>query len=381
MLDFAKEILLGAMSDMGFRIVFLLIALICTNGVLAQALETSQGKLQLEIVADDFGSPWAIGFLPEGSFLVTEREGRLWRVDAQGGRTKISGLPDIFVKGQGGLLDVLIPQDFPKRRELFLSFSKRLQNGAGTALLRARLDKGATGLRDVTVIFEMAQGASGGRHFGSRIVEAPDGTLFVTLGERADRNEAQNLASHKGKIIHITRDGDIPRGNPFAKTGGARPEIWSYGHRNPQGAALDLSGRLWAIEHGAKGGDEVNRILKGANYGWPVIAYGTHYSGQKIGEGTAKPGMQQPSHFWDPSIAPSGLMIYSGKLWPRWKGHFFVGSLKFDYISRLSGAPLREKEQIKSSQTKRIRDIREAPDGTIWFIAEDSGRILRMSPY
>lgn len=350
------------------------------TAAVAQTIETSQGSARLDVMADRFATPWAIGFLPDGSFLVTEREGRLWQVNKYGQRSRISGLPKIHAKGQGGLLDVMVPRDFETSRQLFFSFSKRLQKGTGTAVLRATLAGGRSNLTNLKVIFEMNAGASGGRHYGSRIVEGKDGYLYVTLGERADRDQAQNLASHKGKVIRITRDGDAPKGNPFLKTDGALPEIWSYGHRNPQGAALDRAGKLWVTEHGAKGGDEVNRIQKGANYGWPVISYGTHYSGLRIGEGSKKPGMQQPSHYWDPSIAPSGLMVYSGKLWPRWKGHFFVGSLKFDYISRLSGAPLKEAEKIEGTETARVRDIREAPDGAIWFIAEDLGRIYRMAP-
>ena len=362
------------------RLMLCLTFFLLASSVSAQSIQTSHGAVRLDVMAEGLATPWAVGFLPEGGFLVTEREGRLWYFDTQGRKSKIGGLPDIHSKGQGGLLDVMIPKNFSKSRELFFSYSKRLSGGSGTAVMRATLNPGDKSLRNGTVLFEMSSGASGGRHFGSRIVEARDGTLFVTLGERADRDQAQNLASHKGKTIRISRDGSIPSDNPFVKTQGALPEIWSYGHRNPQGAALDRSGQLWVTEHGAKGGDEVNRIRKGANYGWPVISYGTHYSGAKIGQGAAKPGMQQPNFYWDPSIAPSGLMIYSGKLWPRWKGHIFAGSLKFDYISRLSGDPLTEQERLKSDETARIRDIREAPDGSIWFIAEDTGRIFRMSP-
>ncbi|MDT8328062.1 MAG: PQQ-dependent sugar dehydrogenase, partial [Roseovarius sp.] len=200
-------------------------------------------------------------------------------------------------------------------------------------------------------------------------------------------NNAQNRSNLLGKILRIDVDnsGDgkpyaIPADNPFANTPGAQPEIWSYGHRNPQGAALDLEGTLWAVEHGARGGDEVNRIKPGANYGWPVISYGRHYSGLKIGEGAAKAGMEQPAYYWDPSIAPSGLMIYSGALWPQWRGDFFVGSLKFGYISRLSGTALAEVEQLKSPETKRVRDIREAPDGSIWFLSVAEGAAFRITP-
>lgn len=362
-----------------FRL-FLILMLFVPRLALAQGLDSSQGRITLTEMASGFDKPWALGFLPDGSFLVTERKGRLWRVSPDGRKTRIKGVPKVFGTGQGGLLDVLVPRDFDKTREVFLTYAKPRYRGAGTAVMRARLEPGKNSLTGVRDIFEMEDDASGGRHFGSRLVEAKDGTLFVTIGERADRDAAQNLGSHKGKIIRINRDGSIPSGNPFVKTEGAQPEIWSFGHRNPQGAALDRGGRLWVNEHGAKGGDEVNRVQKGANYGWPVIAFGTHYTGAKIGEGTSKPGMQQPSFYWDPSIAPSGMVIYSGKLWPKWKGHFFVGSLKYDYISRLSGAPLREKEKLDSDETKRVRDIREAPDGAIWFISEDRGSVYRMTP-
>ncbi|WP_299355663.1 PQQ-dependent sugar dehydrogenase [uncultured Shimia sp.] len=345
----------------------------------AQTIASSQGTLKVTEMGKGFSTPWAIGFLPEGGFLVTERKGRLWRVD-DGDRSKIGGLPKIQAKGQGGLLDILIPRDFATRRELFLTFSKKVPGGTGTAVARARLDAGATRLRDVQVIFEMSDGASGGRHFGSRLVERSDGTLFVTIGDRGADEAAQDLNSHKGKILRISRNGAVPGDNPFVGQTSALPEIWSYGHRNPQGLAMDARGRLWGVEHGAKGGDEVNAISKGRNYGWPVISYGTHYSGAKIGEGTAQAGMEQPAFYWDPSIAPSGMMIYSGKLWPKWRGHTFIGSLKFDYISRLSVSPLKEREQIKASETARVRDVREAPDGSIWFIAEDSGKILRLTP-
>ena len=224
-----------------------------------------------------------------------------------------------------------------------------------------------------------APGARGGRHFGSRVVEARDGTLFISLGERGDRPSAQDLGLHQGSVVRINRDGTVPASNPFTGKHGAQPEIWSYGHRNPQGMSLDLRGNLWVAEHGAKGGDEVNRIRKGANYGWPVISYGRHYSGRKIGEGTSKPGMEQPEWYWDPSIAPSGMMIYSGRMWPEWRGDIFVGSLKFDYISRLSGSPLKEAEQLRSQETGRIRDVQEAPDGSIWFASESEGAVFRIS--
>jgi glucose/arabinose dehydrogenase len=274
----------------------------------------------------------------------------------------------------------MVPRDFAQSREVYLSYAKPQRGGAGTALAVARLSPDGSQLEDVRTIFEIAPGSSGGRHFGSRIVEAPDGTIFLTVGDRGDDASAQDLTRHNGSVIRLNRDGSVPADNPFVGQSGARPEIWSYGHRNPQGAALDLEGNLWVNEHGARGGDEVNRVVRGANFGWPVISYGEHYSGRKIGEGTEKPGMEQPAFYWDPSIAPSGMMIYSGALWPEWRGDMFVGSLKFDYIARLDGATVREVEQMEGPQTQRVRDIREAPDGSIWFLSVGEGAVYRMTP-
>lgn len=344
-----------------------------------RVMPSDLGPLAVTQMVDGLDVPWGFGFLPDGGVLVTERSGTLWY--AKGTRkTRITGLPPVEVDGQGGLLDVLIPRDFAKTREIFLTFSIRQGRGAGAAVARAKLDRRKRSLSDVEVIFEATPHSSGGRHFGSRLAESHDGTLFVTLGERGDRPSAQDLRVEQGSIVRINRDGSIPADNPFAKETEIRPAIWSFGHRNPQGLAVDQNGTLWAVEHGARGGDEINRIRKGANFGWPVISYGRHYSGLKIGEGNEKPGMEQPSWYWDPSIAPSGMMIYSGKLWPEWRGDIFVGSLKFDYISRLERAPLREVEQISADITERIRDIREAPDGSIWFASEGAGALFRITP-
>ena len=363
-----------------FRVLAALVLSVLLSGPAgADTLATGQGPVQAAPVVAGLKVPWALAVLPDGGVLVTERGGRLLMV--QGGRARpIAGVPRVATNGQGGLMDVMIPRDFAESRQIYLSFAKAQGQGAGTALASATLSADATRLANVRVIFEAAQGSTGGRHFGSRIVEATDGTLFLTLGERGNDASAQDLGNHNGAVIRINRDGSVPGDNPFVGTPGARPEIWSYGHRNPQGAALDARGRLWLSEHGAKGGDEINRSTRGANYGWPVIAYGRHYSGAKIGEGTAKPGMQQPQFYWDPSIAPSGMIIYSGKLWPQWRGHFLVGSLKFDMISHLAGSPLREVERIKGPETNRVRDIIEAPDGAIWFISEGNGTVYRMTP-
>lgn len=356
--------------------------IVCLLLVWAQAaagLETSVGTLKLQTMAEGLDTPWSFGFLPDGNVLITERDGRLMRLAGET-LTEVRGVPKVRTGGQGGLLDVLVPRNFAKSRQLYFTYSKRVSGGANTALARAVLSPNGKRLRGWAVIFEARSGFSGGRHFGSRIVEARDGTLFVTLGDRGDRPSAQDLANTNGSVIRVTRNGEVPVDNPFADVPNARSEIWSYGHRNPQGAALDAKGRLWVVEHGAKGGDEVNLIRRGANYGWPVIAYGEHYSGGKIGEGTQKRGMAQPEHYWDPSIAPSGMMIYSGKLWPQWRGHIFTGSLKFDYIARLAGRPLTEVEQLKSPDTLRVRDIREAPDGSIWFLSEGQGVLYRLAP-
>ena len=270
------------------------------------AFETSQGKLNLTKMAKGLDEPWSFGFLPDGSALITERRGNLWRIDGPNQHV-VRGVPGVATKGQGGLLDVLIPQDFDTTRQLFFTLAKQQAADAGTAIAAARLSPNGRQLIGWKVIYEMVPGSSGGRHFGSRLVEARDGTLFVTIGERGDRPSAQDLTRENGSVIRINRDGSIPLDNPFVDVEGARASIWSYGHRNPQGAALDLNGQLWVSEHGAKGGDEVNRVDKGANYGWPIISYGRHYSGKKIGEGTSKPGMEQPAFYWDPSIAPLGL--------------------------------------------------------------------------
>ena len=346
----------------------------------AERRDSAAGPVDIALVAEDFFTPWALDFLPDGGFVVTEREGRLWLVDPDGTRREVAGLPDIAVTGQGGLLDVMVPRDFAETREILFTYATPQRGGAGTAVGAGRLSEDGARLEDVRTLFELTPGSSGGRHFGSRLVEAPDGHIFVTVGDRGDRPSAQDLSVENGSILRIARDGSIPADNPFVSVEGAQPEIWSYGHRNPQGAGLDLDGHLWAHEHGARGGDEINRIEAGANYGWPVISYGTHYSGAKIGEGTAKPGMEQPEFYWDPSIAPSGMVIYSGALWPEWRGHIFAGSLNSDFLVRVGGRPLSEQERIDTPETERVRDVAEGPDGAIWFISEGNGAIYRMTP-
>ncbi len=362
------------------RAVMVLSMLVCATVAEGQTLGSSVGPLRVDRVVAGLDTPWALGFLPDGGVLITERDGRLLHV-AQGRAQPVAGVPTVAAVGQGGLLDVLVPRDFARSREVYFSFARpQAGGGAGTALARGVLSSDGSRLADVQVIFEMAPGSRGGRHFGSRVVEGRDGMIYLTTGDRGDGPSAQDLSRHEGSVIRVHRDGSVPADNPFVGRDGVQPEIWSHGHRNPQGAALDADGRLWVVEHGARGGDEVNRVEKGANYGWPVISYGRHYSGARIGEGTAKDGLEQPAHYWDPSIAPAGLMIYSGALWPEWRGDLFTGSLKFGLISRVDGDTLSEAERLEGPETGRVRDIREGPDGAIWFISENNGAVYRLTP-
>lgn len=345
--------------------------------------ETSAGPVQVKRVARPFSHPWAVTFLPGGAMLITERRGRLWRLTADGDRTEVAGVPEVRAVGQGGLLDVVAARDFATSREIFLTFSEPVEDKSRTALAVARLSEDGKDLEDVRVVFRQVPAVDSDHHYGSRVVEALDGTLWITLGERGIGLQAQNLTTHLGKVVRIARDGSAPPDNPFTR-GIGRPEIWSYGHRNPQGAALDPeTGALWTVAHGAKGGDEINKPEAGKNYGWPVISYGTTYAGTQIGSGTHHEGMEQPVYYWDPSIAPSGMLIYSGKLWPAWKGDIFVGALKFELISHLDrdGDTITGEERLFKDVYGRVRDVREAPDGAIWFLTdEDDGALYRVSP-
>ncbi|WP_370807566.1 PQQ-dependent sugar dehydrogenase [Simplicispira lacusdiani] len=341
-----------------------------------------------EPVAGGLQHPWAVAFLPDGRFLVTERPGRL-RVVAADGRVQppVRGLPAVAAGGQGGLLDLVLDAGFTHNRRLYFCFSEPAGEGGGnsTALARATLSPDASALQDVKVIFSQQPKVASNLHFGCRIVQAPDGHLFLALGERYHRkDDAQKLDNHHGKVVRIQPDGGMPADNPLRGRPGALPEIWSWGHRNPQGATWGPDGRLWVHEHGPQGGDEINRPEPGRNYGWPAVTHGENYGGGKIGEGTAKPGMEPPLHYWVPSIAPSGMaFLTSERYGPDWRDSLFVGSLKFGRLHRLElqdGKVVRE-ERLLEDLGERIRDVRQGPDGWLYLLTDSpDGRLLRLRP-
>jgi glucose/arabinose dehydrogenase len=335
-------------------------------------------------VARGLEHPWGVELLPDGRFLVTERPGRLRIVDRDGRLSApLIGVPEVYARGQGGLLDVALSPGFAQDKLVYVSFSEPGPGGAGTAVARGRL--GERGLEGTQVIWRQQPKVDGPNHWGSRLVFRADGTLFVTVGDRfGHRERAQDLSTTLGKVVRINADGSIPRENPFGGRAGALPEIWSLGHRNVQAAALDARGELWTVEHGARGGDELNSPQPGKNYGWPVITYGRDYSGARIGIGTAKAGMEQPVYYWDPVIAPSGATFYSGAAFPDWKGDLLVGSLTPGGLVRLritNGRVVRE-ERYLGELRERIRDVREGPDGAVYLLTDDSpnGRLLRVTP-
>lgn len=344
------------------------------------------GPLRVTVVASGLDSPWSLAFLPDGRMLVSERPGRLRIVHPDGRVSEpVAGLPAVHARGQGGLLDVLVGPRFAEDGLIVFSYAEPTAGGARTAVARARLDPDALRVDAVRRIFAQNEDPSGAHHWGSRLVLAADGMLFVTLGDRFNHRErAQALDSHLGKVLRIALDGSVPADNPFVGRAGAQPEIWSYGHRNVQGAALHpRSGELWTHEHGPQGGDEVNRTRAGLNYGWPEITYGREYvTGRKIGEGTARADVEPPVLQWTPSIAPSGMAFYTGDAVPQWKGNLFVGALKFQLLARLvlDGDRVVHEERLLGGLGRRIRDVRQGPDGRLWLVDESEGRILRLDP-
>lgn len=347
----------------------------------------AQSTVKLETVAAGLAHPWSVAFLPEGGFLVTERDGVLNHIAPDGTKTVVAGTPEVFAQGQGGLLDVVLSPDFEADSTVFMTYSQGSPEGAGTSLFKARLvetvDTGYA-LEDGETVFSASNKSYGGRHFGSRLAFAPDGTLFMTLGDRGDGPRAQDTSDHTGSVLRLTRDGEPAPDNPFIGDPDRRPEIWSFGHRNPQAAAIHPeTGRLWTVEHGARGGDEINIPEAGKNYGWPVISYGRHYSGGKIGEGTAKEGMEQPIHYWDPSIAPSGMAFVTSGRYPDWQGDLLVGALVERHLARLEleGSEVVGEEKLLTDLGERIRDVRQGPDGFVYVLTDsDEGRLLRLVP-
>ena len=367
---------------------------------LGQFADAQAQTVRPETVATGLQNPWGLAFLPGGRFLVTERAGRLRVVDADGKLgAPVGGLPKIAASGQGGLLDVLLDADFARNRQLYLCFSEPAATGNAnsTALARATLSADDTRLENLKVIFSQQPKVASSAHFGCRIVEsrAPgagspaDGKLFLTLGDRFSRkDDAQKLDNHHGKIIRINKDGSVPPDNPFVGKAGALPEIWSYGHRNLQGAALAPDGVLWTHEHGPQGGDEINLPKAGVNYGWPVITYGENYGGGKIGEGlTSKTDMAQPLHYWTPSIAPSGMAFLTSERYGKaWQGNLFAGSLKFAYLNRIElsqpyAGPVVRESRLLSDVGERVRDVRQGPDGLLYVLTDSSnGQLIRLLP-
>ncbi|MEX2150400.1 MAG: PQQ-dependent sugar dehydrogenase [Steroidobacteraceae bacterium] len=348
--------------------------------------EKPSGATQVDIttVAAGLEHPWSLAFLPDGRMLVTERPGRLRYVTKDGSVSEpVAGVPAVFAEGQGGLLDVVLDPDFAANPTIYLSYAEAAADGTnGTAVARARLN--GQQLDDVKVIFRQQPKFSSRHHFGSRLVFAGDGKLFVTLGERnSERDLAQDPGTHIGKIVRITTDGEAPGDNPFIGRKGALPEIWSYGHRNVQGATLHpRTGKLWTHEHGPRGGDEINLPEPGRNYGWPIVTYGREYHGPAIGEGSKKDGMEEPLYYWVPSIGPSGMVFHSGRGHPAWKGQLFVGALPAKQLVRLEiGDDGRVKSEERIAIGSRVRDVREGPDGALYLVTdEDAGQVLRVVP-
>ncbi|HJZ31314.1 MAG TPA: PQQ-dependent sugar dehydrogenase [Hyphomicrobiaceae bacterium] len=348
---------------------------------------TSPRPIKAETFARGLVHPWGLAFLPDGRLLVTERPGRL-RLIARDGELSapLAGVPEVYASGQGGLLDVALAPDYPASGRIYFSYAEPRAGGRnGTSVARGVLvaTDDRERLENVEVIFRQEPAYASSHHFGSRLVFMPDGSLFVTAGERfSQRDEAQNPGNHIGKVMRLMPDGTPYAGNP--QRPGWRPEVWSIGHRNVQAAALNpATGKLWTVEHGARGGDEINSPEAGKNYGWPVISYGRNYDGSKIGVGTHKAGMEQPIYYWDPSIAPSGAAFYTGALFPEWTGNLFVGALAGQSLHRLAleGDKVVGEEVLFADLGQRIRDVRQGPDGALWLLTDEpAGRVLRVVP-
>jgi glucose/arabinose dehydrogenase len=358
-------------------------------GAVDESFQTEKANIRVQTFTEGLSHPWGLAFLPDGRLLVTEREGNLYVVSKDGALSQpLGGVPEVDARGQGGLLDVAIDPDFASNRLVYLSYAEPGDGGNSTAVARGVLNEDATALSDVQVIFSQKPKLPSTKHFGSRLVFDNAGHLFITLGERSDeefRVQAQDLGSHLGKVIRIRPDGSVPEDNPFVGQAGALPEIWSYGHRNSQGATLHPeTGVLWMSEHGPKGGDEINVPEAGKNYGWPIVSHGVNYDGTPVGSGEKSgPGFEDPLYQWTPVIAASGMMFYTGEAFPEWRGSLFNGGLVAQALVRLEldGARVTHEERILGDLGQRIRAVKQGPDGALYVITdEDDGQILRVSP-
>jgi len=350
----------------------------------AQTHRSSEHAFRVVTVAEGLEQPWSLAFLPDGRMLVTEKAGRL-RIVAKGKLEPepVAGVPEVTVHGQGGLHDVALHPAFAKNSLVYLAYAAKGSDGVGTELARGRLS--GRRLEGVEVLFKQSPKGRAGQHFGGRIVFDREGFVYLTLGDRGERERAQRADDHAGSVIRLHDDGRVPKDNPFVGRAGWKPEKFTLGNRNMQGAALHpQTGALWTHEHGPQGGDEVNVMRSGLNYGWPVITYGVNYGfGTKIGEGTQKPGMQQPLHYWVPSIAPSGMAFYAGDKFPRWNGDLFVGALRDRMLVRLKldGEKVVSEERLLKGALGRIRDVRVGPDGFIYLLTDEAqGVLARLEP-
>lgn len=371
---------------MMFRALLAATAIVLAHPAVAQVFDTETGRINVATVASSLEQPWGIDFLPDGRMIVTEKSGQLRIVTGEGKiSAPIKGVPAVDDSGQGGLLDVTLHPEFATNRLVFLSFSEAGSGGISTAMASGRLSADGTKLENVKSLFSQRPKVRGGRHFGSRVVFAPDGNVFLTTGDRGARHNSQKLDGHIGKVIRLTPDGRIPADNPFVGKSGALPEIWSYGHRNIQGAAINPgTGKLWTIEHGPRGGDEINIPAPGVNHGWPVVTHGIEYSGGTIGDGLkTKAGMADPIYTWTPVIAPGGMTFYTGALFPAWKGNLLIGGLRAGALVRLelAGNSVVREERLLRQIGDRIRDVAVGPHGAVYAITDSgNGRILKITP-